>query len=56
VGRHALAGWQPLAAVFVLALVVRLIVAAELWDLPLVRTPKLDSLEYLSWALAAPPR
>jgi cytochrome c-type biogenesis protein CcmH/NrfG len=27
-----------------------LIVAAQLWDLPLVRTPKLDSGEYLAWA------
>jgi Flp pilus assembly protein TadD len=46
----ARAHWQLLAGIFVLALVVRLVVAAELWDLPLVRTPKLDSAEYLSWA------
>ena len=37
-------------AVFLIALAVRLIVARELWLLPLVRTPKLDSAEYLSWA------
>jgi tetratricopeptide (TPR) repeat protein len=36
--------------VFVVALVVRLAVAAELWNLPIVRTPKLDSSEYVSWA------
>jgi Flp pilus assembly protein TadD len=30
--------------------VTRLAVAATLWDLPLVRTPKLDSAELLSWA------
>ena len=29
---------------------MRLLVASQLWDLPLVRTPKLDSAEYLSWA------
>jgi tetratricopeptide (TPR) repeat protein len=37
-------------SVFATAAIVRLIVAASLWDLPLVRTPKLDSAEYLSWA------
>jgi cytochrome c-type biogenesis protein CcmH/NrfG len=36
--------------VFIVALAVRLVVAAQLWDLPLVRTPKLDSGEYLAWA------
>jgi Flp pilus assembly protein TadD len=40
----------PLAAVFLAALIVRLIVATELWNLPIVRTPKLDSAEFLSWA------
>ena len=38
------------ASVFLVALAVRLIAARELWQLPLVRTPKLDSAEYLSWA------
>jgi hypothetical protein len=38
------------AAVFVLALVLRLLVLAQLSDLPLFRTPQLDSLEYLEWA------
>jgi len=37
-------------SVFVVAALVRLTIAASLWDLPLVRTPKLDSAEYLSWA------
>ena len=36
--------------IFLTALAVRLVVARELWLLPLVRTPKLDSAEYLSWA------
>jgi Flp pilus assembly protein TadD len=40
----------PLLVVFGVAFVVRLLVVAELWNLPLVRTPKLDSAEYLSWA------
>lgn len=39
-----------MAVVFLVALAVRLLVAVEVWDLPLVRTPKLDSAEYLSWA------
>jgi 4-amino-4-deoxy-L-arabinose transferase-like glycosyltransferase len=39
-----------LAIVFTIALVVRLVVAASIADLPIVRTPKLDSAEYLSWA------
>ncbi|PYQ80581.1 MAG: hypothetical protein DMG03_22340, partial [Acidobacteria bacterium] len=38
------------ASVFLVALAIRLIAARELWQLPLVRTPKLDSAEYLSWA------
>jgi tetratricopeptide (TPR) repeat protein len=38
-------------AIFVLAAAVRLAVLFSLWDLPLVRTPKLDSAEYVSWAL-----
>jgi len=42
--------WWPLAAVFLVALAARLLVAVEVWDLPLVRTPKLDSAEYLAWA------
>jgi len=37
-------------AIFLTALADRLVVARELWLLPLVRTPKLDSAEYLSWA------
>jgi tetratricopeptide (TPR) repeat protein len=37
-------------SVFLAAATIRLLVAALLWDLPLVRTPKLDSAEYLSWA------
>ena len=36
--------------VFGIAALTRLAVAASLWDLPLVRTPKLDSAEYLAWA------
>ena len=36
--------------VFVTAAAVRIAVASSLWDLPLVRTPKLDSFELLSWA------
>jgi Flp pilus assembly protein TadD len=31
-------------------LAVRFIAARELWQMPLVRTPKLDSAEYVSWA------
>ncbi|MBI3400710.1 MAG: tetratricopeptide repeat protein [Acidobacteria bacterium] len=42
--------WQPLVVVFLVALALRLLVAGEIWDLPLVRTPRLDSAEYLSWA------
>jgi tetratricopeptide (TPR) repeat protein len=37
-------------SIFCLAAAVRIAVAASLWDLPLVRTPKLDSAEYLFWA------
>jgi Tfp pilus assembly protein PilF len=40
----------PGIAVFVVAAVVRLIVATQIADLPLSRTPHYDSLEYLSWA------
>jgi tetratricopeptide (TPR) repeat protein len=36
--------------VFLVALIVRAIVAFRLWDLPLVTTPKLDSAEYVAWA------
>ena len=36
--------------VFGVAALVRVTVAASLWTLPLVRTPKLDSAEYLAWA------
>jgi tetratricopeptide (TPR) repeat protein len=36
--------------VFAVAAAVRLVVASTLWDLPLVRTPKLDSAEYWSFA------
>jgi Flp pilus assembly protein TadD len=39
-----------IAIVFASAAVVRLLVAASTADLPLVRTPKLDSSEYVSWA------
>lgn len=42
--------WSVFAAVFLIALALRSFVARELWQLPLVRTPKLDSAEYLSWA------
>jgi tetratricopeptide (TPR) repeat protein len=38
------------ATVFSTAVVLRLIVAASIADLPLVRTPKLDAAEYVSWA------
>lgn len=38
------------STVFVLAVLVRLIVWAQLQSLPLVRTPQLDSREYLDWA------
>ncbi len=34
-----------------MAATVRFAVLSSLWNLPLVRTPKLDSAEYLSWAL-----
>jgi 4-amino-4-deoxy-L-arabinose transferase-like glycosyltransferase len=40
----------PLLVVFGVAFLIRLLVVTELWNLPLVRTPKLDSAEYLSWA------
>lgn len=43
-------GWPVLLAVFCVALVVRSAVAADVWHLPIVRTPKLDSAEYVSWA------
>ena len=36
---------------FGVAVALRLVVGASLADLPLIRTPKLDSAEYLSWAL-----
>lgn len=42
--------WRPLLAVFLLALLIRVILAVEVWDLPIVRTPRLDSAEYVSWA------
>jgi hypothetical protein len=45
------APWLLPLAIFVLAAGVRLAVLSTLWNLPLVRTPKLDSAEYLSWAL-----
>lgn len=38
------------AAIFALALTLRLIVLAQLSDVALFRTPQLDSLEYLTWA------
>jgi tetratricopeptide (TPR) repeat protein len=36
--------------VFAVAAIVRLAVGASLWTLPLVKTPRLDSAEYFSWA------
>ncbi|HEX7138134.1 MAG TPA: glycosyltransferase family 39 protein, partial [Vicinamibacterales bacterium] len=45
------APWFLPLAIFVLAAAVRLAVLSTLWDLPLVRTPRLDSAEYFSWAL-----
>ncbi len=47
--RHAPSWIAPLA-VFGTALLLRLIAAAQLRDLPLFRTPQLDSREYLDWA------
>jgi tetratricopeptide (TPR) repeat protein len=44
------ASWALPLSIFAIAAAVRLIVGATLWDLPLVRTPKLDSAEYFSWA------
>lgn len=41
---------RRLAAVFGAAAAIRLLVVASIHDLPLVRTPKLDSFEYVSWA------
>ena len=43
------AGWVAYAAVFGAAVAVRLVVASRLADLPIVRTPWLDSSEYLDW-------
>lgn len=40
----------PAVVAFAVAAGVRLAVLPSLWDLPLVRTPKLDSNEYLTWA------
>ena len=40
----------PGVAVFVVAAVLRLIMATQIADLPLSRTPHYDSLEYLTWA------
>jgi tetratricopeptide (TPR) repeat protein len=42
--------WRAFAIVFGIALAARLLVVAQLSDLPIVRTPRLDSLEYLQWA------
>jgi len=36
--------------IFLVAAAVRLAVGASLWQLPLVRTPRLDSAEYFAWA------
>ncbi len=41
---------RRLLLVFVVALLIRVTVAITVADLPLVRTPKLDSFEYVSWA------
>ena len=49
-GRRDGASWLLPLSVFAIAAAVRLIVGATIWDLPLVRTPKLDSAEYFSWA------
>ena len=38
------------AAVFAAALILRLIVGSDLAQVPLFRTPQLDSLEYVAWA------
>ncbi|MCU1245604.1 MAG: yrrB 6, partial [Acidobacteria bacterium] len=43
-------GWLAPASVFLVALVLRLVAARELSELPLFRTPQLDSREYLDWA------
>jgi Flp pilus assembly protein TadD len=43
-------GWRSFLIVFGVAAAMRLLVAFQVWDLPLVRTPKLDSFEYVSWA------
>ena len=40
----------PTAAVFVIALALRVTVLVQLSGVPLFRTPQLDSLEYLEWA------
>src|SRR5437870_11134871 len=48
--RHRLRSFGPWIALLAGAATLRLLIAAQLWDLPLVRTPKLDSAEYLSWA------
>src|SRR5262249_25847639 len=42
--------FSSIAIVLGAALAARWIVAAELWRLALVRTPRLDSFEYVSWA------
>jgi Flp pilus assembly protein TadD/4-amino-4-deoxy-L-arabinose transferase-like glycosyltransferase len=36
--------------VFGVAAAIRVALATDLWRLPIVRTPKLDSFEYVSWA------
>lgn len=43
-------GLAGLAAVFAVALLVRLAAGAQLADAPLFQSPQLDSLEYLTWA------
>jgi hypothetical protein len=42
--------WQSAVGVFAAAVFVRLIVASQVWDLPIVRSPALDSAEYMNWA------
>jgi len=49
-GEPALLGWAGAAAVFALALLVRLVAGAQLADEPLFQSPQLDSLEYYIWA------
>jgi Flp pilus assembly protein TadD len=42
--------WRLLLAVFAAAAAIRLLIGWQLLQIPLVRTPRLDSAEYLQWA------